>query len=575
LTPILWPEIGENISIFDDLDHSMDELTAATLHRLRHTFGFVPPSRPGPQTMRRPFRNECRQGAMHRMRFFDRRSLVLLAVLLACAADAAAQIVVVVNNNGNASDSNPGNGVCRTSNNVCTLRAAIQETNARSGLDTIQFAIGTGAQRISIGSGSVLPTITSPVIIDGWTQPGFSGTPLIELRGGSGDGIRITAGGSTVRGLVINGFQGRGIAMTGTNGNNVIEGNYIGLDAAGVDAISNRDAGVYIDQSSNNRIGGTTLQQRNIISGNMPQYTPGGNFGGIEIHRGGGNLIQGNFIGTDVTGMLDRGNTGRGISLVDTDNNVIGGPEAGAANLISGNFATGIRVRDGSSGNLIQGNFIGLNRELNGTLSNDRGVQIRNGSHNNRVIGNYIAGMVFNGILIWEGSSNNQVFSNWIFYNGFAERDNSCPTSCDDQEDYNGVLIWEGDNNYLLGNRIWANKHHGIAHGDPSDAPAADPPTVTSAIVSGNSTTVSGQVEGPAGVGFLIDFFLNTTCDSTYAGEGELYLGQVGVTTDSSGVGTFNVAMPWSFPIGTVVSSTATRAGRNTSGFSICTAVGQ
>ena len=95
-----------------------------------------------------------------------------------------------------------------------SLRQAILDANANPGADTITFAIGaTGSQQI-IQPISALPTITDPVTVDGWSQggAGYSGPPLIDLNGAlagnSTVGLNITAGSSTVRGLVINGFIG-------------------------------------------------------------------------------------------------------------------------------------------------------------------------------------------------------------------------------------------------------------------------------------------------------------------------------------------------------------------------------
>ena len=97
----------------------------------------------------------------------------------------------------NTNDSGPG-----------SLRQAILNANANQGMDTISFQIGTGAR--TIRPLSPLPEITDPVVIDGTTQPGFAGTPLIELNGQTTPqgtaGLKITAGSSRVRGLVINRF---------------------------------------------------------------------------------------------------------------------------------------------------------------------------------------------------------------------------------------------------------------------------------------------------------------------------------------------------------------------------------
>ena len=79
-----------------------------------------------------------------------------------------------------------------------SLRQAILDANAHPGLNTIAFAIGgRGVQTIQPQVD--LPTITNPVIVDGTTQPGYVGSPLIVLRGGyAGTGLLITAGNSTV-----------------------------------------------------------------------------------------------------------------------------------------------------------------------------------------------------------------------------------------------------------------------------------------------------------------------------------------------------------------------------------------
>ena len=95
-----------------------------------------------------------------------------------------------------------------------SLRQAIIAANNLAGLDTIDFAIpGPGPHTIMPLSG--LPSIDDPTIIDGATQPGYAGKPIIELDGsqsGNEVALSIGAGGSTVRGLVINRFAGRNLA---------------------------------------------------------------------------------------------------------------------------------------------------------------------------------------------------------------------------------------------------------------------------------------------------------------------------------------------------------------------------
>ena len=141
-----------------------------------------------------------------------------------------------------------------------SLRQAILNANATVGtLDTIAFNIsGIGPHSVALLSG--LPIITDPLIIDGTTQPGFSGAPIIELNGNgvAGSGFSVTACNTTIRGLVINRFGGSGIAIS-PNGGNVVEGNFIGTDVTGTLARPNGAHGVAMT-SSNNRIGGRRPQ---------------------------------------------------------------------------------------------------------------------------------------------------------------------------------------------------------------------------------------------------------------------------------------------------------------------------
>jgi hypothetical protein len=229
-----------------------------------------------------------------------------------------------------------------------SLRQAIVAANNLPGLDAIEFAIpGPGPYTIMPLSG--LPSIDDPAIIDGATQPGYAGKPIIELDGsqsGNEVALSIGAGGSTVRGLVINRF-GAGIFISGGGGNH-IEGNYIGTDVTGRLALGNQYNGIAIESSSSNTIGGTTTGAGNVIVAN--------GLDGIEIN-GTGNTIQGNYIGIGADGATSLGNKGNGIRFINS-NNTIGGTVAGAANVISGNGKNGVFDEDGSS-ILIQGNYIG------------------------------------------------------------------------------------------------------------------------------------------------------------------------------------------------------------------------
>jgi hypothetical protein len=314
----------------------------------------------------------------------------------------------------NTNDSGPG-----------SLRQAILNANSMPGLNTITFSIGSGLKTINLAS--PLPPVADVATIDGTTQPGYAGTPIIELNGaGAGvraAGIKLTAGGSRVRGLVINRFA-YGIVIT-YNGGNVVDGNFLGTNAAGTAPLGNTRNGVVIFNSSNNVVGGTTAAARNLISGNLGL--------GVEIGRDGSfnNLVGGNFIGTDVSGNAALGNATNGILIRVGTNNVIGGPVAGARNIISGNGAPGVALGHTlPTGNLIQGNYIGTNAAGSAALGNSGAGLIIGGidatltliTASNNLIGgtipaarNVISGNNGTGVEINNlGSENNFVQGNFI-----------------------------------------------------------------------------------------------------------------------------------------------------------------
>ncbi|HEX2269374.1 MAG TPA: carboxypeptidase regulatory-like domain-containing protein, partial [Pyrinomonadaceae bacterium] len=237
-----------------------------------------------------------------------------------------------------------------------SLRDAIVNANATPGPDTIVFNIpGTGVKTINLVI--ALPEITERVVIDATTQPGYAGTPLIELDGlalgNNGHGLVIKASNSTVRGLSIGNFRsGNAIWLNGCD-NNTIQANYVGVAADGATARQN-SRGIVLANSNNNLIGGTTSAARNVISGNGST--------GIDI-AGNANVVQGNFIGTNAAGTEAIPNPGGvGIQNTESTNNIIGGTAAGARNLISGNQ---FGILTTGPGTTIQGNLIGT--DITGT----------------------------------------------------------------------------------------------------------------------------------------------------------------------------------------------------------------
>ena len=353
------------------------------------------------------------------------------------------------------------------------MRQAIIESNGDGGdTDHIVFNIQpAGPKTITLLNG--LPFITQPVTIDGTTQPGFTGAPIVELNGNgvAANGLLIATTNSTVRGLVINRFGQSGIFVASPGGGHVIEGNYIGLNAAGTGALANNQ-GIAIF-SAGNRVGGTTAAAHNVISGNttsgvvLANNTANtnliqGNFiglnagataavpnqgvqSGINITNGASsnrvlgnvvsgntqhavtvfgattnaNVIQGNMIGTDPTGLIRLANGGIGVDVVSATNTVVGGVGA-ARNFISGN-GTGIQIRTGAAGTLVQNNYIGVAASGTAAISNGLGITLNDGAGANIIggttpgLGNLISGNTGTGIsLAGTPTTDNSIVGNFI-----------------------------------------------------------------------------------------------------------------------------------------------------------------
>jgi hypothetical protein len=248
-----------------------------------------------------------------------------------------------------------------------SLRWAIDQANATTAADVINFNVGSGGIGISLQSSL---TISRPVTIDATTQPGYAGVPLVRLNDGNnvGFGISITstAQDSVLRGLSITGFgnpntAGDGDAITVGAPNATIEKCYIGLRPDG-GTTANEGDGVYITS------GGTfTKLYDNVISGN------GGD--GVAVYGVNATLSR-NVIGLNPAGTATRPNGGNGVLLRESNATV--GWDAAQRNVISGNTMNGIRVwNPNANGIRIFGNYIGVSSGGNAKFANgDYGVRI-------------------------------------------------------------------------------------------------------------------------------------------------------------------------------------------------------
>jgi CSLREA domain-containing protein len=437
-----------------------------------------------------------------------------------------------VNSTADLGDNNLDDGVCDTGRLVgvepeCTLRAAIQQANTKpnspGGLDVIMFDI-PGAGPHAITPVSPLPAVTDAVVIDGTSEPDFAGTPVVELDGsslgGGADGLRITTGNSTVRGLAIFGFPGDGIDLRSAGGN-TIAGNHIGTDSTGTTDLGNGERGVFVYGVNNNVIGGVGADDGNVISGN-DEY-------GVSIQGGGtGNRIEGNLIGTNAAGTAALGNAMHGVFVSRSPDNSIGGLAAGAGNVISGNEQYGVSILGTeSTGNLVAGNLVGTDQAGAKAIGNGvQGVKIENAAGN--TVGglsaqarNVISGNGRHGVGIFRGASGgNTIVGNYI------GTDVTGSTSV--ANGVQGIQVFDSWANQIGGtstdarNVISGNGAHGIqVRGLLS----------TNNVIEGNfiGTDVSGTSDLGNGLqGIIVSGATNTRIGGKAAGAGNLISGNDG-----------------------------------------------
>jgi CSLREA domain-containing protein len=474
----------------------------------------------------------------------------------------AAGVTFVVNSTGDAPDAS-NDGACATtgpsvgSNPECTLRAAIEAANSAAGADTISFNIpGSGVHTIQ--PSTELPAIVEAVVVDGYTQPGSSentlsqGSDAVLMIQLSGASVPVT--GPAVSGLILHG-------------------------------------------------GGSSV--RGLV---INRWTIG-----LLLEGAGGNMIEGNFLGTDATGATARNSTAQygsleGVNISSSGNNSIGGTSPSARNLISGH-GYGVYMAGGdSTGNSIQGNLIGTDATGTAAVPNTYGVFSY--SPGNLIggtspgAGNLISGNGQGVAFTYSGASGNLVQGNLIgtqadgtsgLGNGQGVGFEGSPSNTVGGTDpaasnaiaFNDVgigIVGDGAvENSLLGNEIFSNSSLGIDLGEdgvtPNDAQDADTgpnnrqnfPNL--AALTSTSAPVTGTLNSTPTSSFRVQFFASPECDSSGYGEGQTFLEAVEVTTDANGDASFSEVLEGRQP-GDVITATATSLvsglPTDTSEFSAC-----
>ena len=340
------------------------------------------------------------------------------------------------------------------------------------------------------------------------------------------DGAASNTVGGTSAGArnVISGNAWSGVDMSGAGtSQNLVQGNYVGTTASGTAALPNSFFGVVMFfGASGNVIGGTVSGARNVLSGNLET--------GVAIVGTGvtHNVVRGNYVGTSSAGTGAIGNQGGGIRIAGAVlDNTIGGLEAGARNVVSGNGGDGIQIADRASRTLVQGNYVGTDATGTGDLGNvqagilisdvtettvggttaaARNVVSGNGGVGVRILGAQTRDSVVAGNYIGTNAAGNQAIGNGsqgvlvsassdnTIGGTVAGSGNSIAFNASDGVRIDGTS-GAANGNSILRNAIFSNGALGIdlVSGGNNSQPA---PTITSVTRSGRKTTVKGTLTG-------------------------------------------------------------------------------
>jgi uncharacterized repeat protein (TIGR01451 family) len=381
-----------------------------------------------------------------------------------------------------------------------TLRDAITSANGSPGLDVIQFFINGGGQQ-TISLQSALPEITDAVLIDGWTQPGWAvGKPIVEIRGDGGGccfgGLDVHTGGATIRGLVLNSFDHIPIELRDDGCANVVQGNFINTDVSGTIALGGQAGAIGIEGCFN-MIGGASPELRNVMVGGV----------GMEGTTAYLNTVQGNYIGTDVTGTVLLGGGG-GVATTNGRDAKIGGLGPGERNVIAGGVAA---IGAAATNVVIAGNMIGT--DVTGSFGLGFGC-VGISAPGTQVIGNVINGCNGGGVQVFVGHLGAVIQDNRIgtdangtkaignFGDGINLQDGEALITGNviSGNGFGGIFL-TGDDNIVKSNFIGTNADGSAIIGNGSYAIRAEQGTGT--IIGAPD---EGNVIGGNGGGIFLDF---------------------------------------------------------------------
>jgi CSLREA domain-containing protein len=439
---------------------------------------------------------------------------------------------------------------------ACTLREAVTaaNTNAASGdctagtvgLDQIHFAVGGGGAQF-ITAFDPLPDIVDPVTIDGTTQPGYTGTPLIRIAevflfnpGTPVFTVQTTGGGSTFRGLRFSTTFSSGAIELRSSGNTVA-GNYFGTDGTTSETMSG--GGVFIAgamgaPASNNVVGGVTAADGNVFSA----------FGGVGVGiftAAGGtadaNMVLGNDFGWNAARTAVLGGLFYGISVTGGTNTAIRGNSIVSciARGISIALASGTVVQSNEIGRGGAGNYMGV--VVESAIGTIIGATTSGGAGGNTIAGNSQASETA-GVLVFDGTAlgtGTRISGNSMSFNGGP------PPGI-------GIDLYP----------------YGDTPNDPCD-PDIGPnqlqnkPVLTSAVTAGGTVIVDGSLNSTALATYTIELYANPP---NKGDQGYQYLGSVSAATDAACNAAFTSTLTFVPPgPGWTITATTIDALNNTS----------
>ncbi len=526
----------------------------------------------------------------------------------------------VVNSTTDLSDKTPGDGICLTTGGVCSLRAALEESNARPPYDSydvtpmpITFNIsGTGVKTITPTTG--YSELFYPININGYTQAGgtentnnfnlgLNTAIKVKVDGvNTGGTFAFHCGNNTLKGLsLINGnidfLYEEGYSKS--KDNNTIQGCFIGMSENGV---TPTDAALHFNNQDLNTIGGTTNSTRNLIGG------------GIIFEKSDSNSVYGNYFGTTLTGVSSSGTSAHSVQILDSSSyNFIGGTNALEPNLISGGNR-GVMIQGlGTIENEIVNNLIGSTIDGVTALGNQNaGILLSNGTASNLITGNVIMANSVDEAGIWMDSTfSNTIQSNYIgtsanqvavagngnagtFSAGIILMNESANNMIGGVNSADGNIIANnvfgillqsntGVGNSFKSNLFYDNAEMAIdidADYTPSGLDALDTdsgpngtqnyPIITSSYVTASQISIVGTFNSKANKSYTIQYYSNESCNQSGNGEGKVLIGTQTITTNSSGNATINTSFSAVVAVGSSITCLATDDLNSTSEFSEC-----